>query len=124
MNLQSRIDKLFETVGNTRLFGGATMEDFAKAHPFSKDKTRLRKASIGVRRLAAGAALSMYWHKWTRAKYADKRPEILAKLSLPTDATLEDIRRRIIELGWECGFNQHEIGWLEKGMPERRADVA
>ena len=36
MSLQTRVDKLFEVIRDSKLFGGITMEDFAKARPFSK----------------------------------------------------------------------------------------
>jgi hypothetical protein len=115
MNLTNRVDKLWEVFGDSQLlFGGATMEDLAKVRPFSKDKSRVRQAPRNVRRLIAWAALDAAWYKQNRTKHEAERPKILARLRLPATTTLGDIRLRIIEIGWEIGFTQHEIGFLEK----------
>jgi hypothetical protein len=124
MSIENRINKLFEAIGDGKLFGGAPMESLAKHGFLTRRPDWQSRAPRNVRKLAAFSALRLRWIKLTRDRYADERSTILEKLDLQPYATLEEARDRIIEIGHELEFNPAEMAKLEQGLKMSSANVA
>jgi hypothetical protein len=124
MSIENRINKLFEAIGDGKLFAGATMEDLAKFGFLTQSPKRQVNAPHNVRKLAACAGAWCKWAKLKRTFHTGEQATELERIDLQPYASLDDTRDRIIEICRESDFNDAEMAFLEKRLKMPSANVA
>ena len=105
MSLKARIDKLSRELAFGDLFDGCTMEELSSNGFFGEHPNE--NARPGVKRCAAFHGILII---------RDSAAETRAEYGIPDDATHEQIKERLLELGTEAGLTEKEMKSLSESI--------